>query len=439
MEELRCCECFEYLSCEPVMLKGNGESVCGRCCVVDDSKLARNKAYEIVSSTVVFPCRYSKDGCKKKVKMEEMKKHEEECQYFRYNCPVLPPGGCYWRGNTGSLLEHFKDSHSDCVVDHPYKFHIDHSENFDRNSLMAAYGFLFLLQMRYRKAFETLTLNLKFLGTPTLSALFQYKLEVSNGTDFVIKNRTVQNHNKLLQPINPLTINMKNIKDDLGELSKVLFTLHASMNDINCINCKQLLITSPIYTTDHGYKCENCSIIKYKYCKYFEKGCTFKDNELNLNKHEKWLCSYSSTSCTKCRIVLKDVNLLEHDMEKHANFKINSSEVTLESLFANVNYRAVLVCYGIRFYCIWKLGEDLLDFDVVSTLSDKFENKKYKCEVAVSNPGDEAKVIKEEVNIDDLNEYYFDWDLTLRKGECRNVLDDDKSYNLLFKITDTSV
>lgn len=440
LEKLKCCECSEYLSCEPVMLKSNGDSVCGRCYVTDDLKLARNKVYEIVSSTILFPCRYNKDGCTKKFKIDDMKKHEEECQYYRYNCPVQPLGSCLWRGPITSLLEHFRNEHSECIVEHPYKFQPEYNESYDKNILMIAYGFLFLIQMKFRKNFDKISFNIRFIGTPSLSNLFLYKLEITNGVDSLIKTRNVQTHNKLNSTqTNNLNINIKNVKEELNDHTKIWFSINIVMNDVNCLNCKQLLIQSPIYKTDNGYRCENCSIIKYKYCKNFENGCTFKDNELNLNKHEKWLCVYASTVCTKCRTVLKDTNLLEHEMDKHTNFKIDNSFMQLEKIFANQQYRAVVNCHDVKFYCIWKLGVDSFDFDIVSNLNDKFDNKKFKCEVIVNNPNDVSKIIKEQVCIDDLNEYYFDWDLTIKKDEFNYLIDDEKCYNLLFKISSINV
>lgn len=440
LEKLKCSECSEYLSSVPVYLKNNSESICGRCYVPDDLKFARNNAYEDIASAILFPCRYEKDGCTKKLNTSEIKKHEEECSFLCYNCPVLPNGTCKWRGNRNSLLEHYFKQHEEFILESEYQPVF--SNNNDTNLLMSASGFLFLVQIKCRTAFESFWVNIRLLNNERLKDLFECIIEMTNGVDKIIKSKTIQNHRNLtkLQPATALVFNIKNLLQDLG--NKISMKVSIRMRETFCQVCKCILNSAPIFLED-GFVCEKCCTVNHKPCKNKERGCLFKDIDLNLNKHEKWMCKYGKSVCTKCRITLKETSLLEHDMEKHVNFRSDSNRMEFKNLSENQQYRAVLTTNDvltcereIKFYCIWKIGRDSLDFDVISNVS-KIENRKFKCKLILCNPKIDVNMLEEEVNIVEQNDYYFDWDLTKKDGGFTKAIGNDDTYDLSFFIEDS--
>lgn len=151
LEQLRCFECNNLLSHKPILLREDGKSICGRCPTFEnDGKVTRNKPFELLASTLTFPCRYEKAGCNKKISFEQIENHEIDCEYRQISCPFLPVGSCNWRGSRSALLLHYDKEHREYVLPHPCspKPNI-RSKDDERNYLMMAFGFLFLVQVSY--------------------------------------------------------------------------------------------------------------------------------------------------------------------------------------------------------------------------------------------------------------------------------------------------
>lgn len=149
LEQLRCFECNNYLSHTPIRLREDGKSICGRCPVFPDEGgvTIHNKPFELIASTLTFPCRYEAAGCKKKVLWEQVTVHELDCEYRQICCPSLPHGSCRWVGSRSALLLHYDEKHPHLVLPHPCSPKPRIDRDCEHNLLMMAYGFLFLVQV----------------------------------------------------------------------------------------------------------------------------------------------------------------------------------------------------------------------------------------------------------------------------------------------------
>ncbi|XP_018324226.1 uncharacterized protein LOC108736329 isoform X2 [Agrilus planipennis] len=87
LEQLKCYLCEGYLSCNPIVITGDGKNICHRCVTthgVPEGRVWRHTAFEILLETFIFPCIYKFRGCTIRYRFgEQMWTHEIECSYGR--------------------------------------------------------------------------------------------------------------------------------------------------------------------------------------------------------------------------------------------------------------------------------------------------------------------------------------------------------------------
>jgi E3 ubiquitin-protein ligase SIAH1 len=107
-QTLTCPLCREYMR-PPITLCQAGHNICSRCrsdrsdgnkCLSCESPLlnTRNVALETIARNLVYPCRYSVAGCRKRFGMDDVAKHHAQCPHRSYDCPLLALEGCKWTG-----------------------------------------------------------------------------------------------------------------------------------------------------------------------------------------------------------------------------------------------------------------------------------------------------------------------------------------------------
>jgi len=112
-----CPVCFDYVL-PPIYQCQAGHLVCSscrpklNCCPTCRGPLGniRNLAMEKVASTVVFPCKYSANGCGALLLHTEKTDHEEACECRPYFCPC-PGTNCKWQGSLDQVMPHLLINH----------------------------------------------------------------------------------------------------------------------------------------------------------------------------------------------------------------------------------------------------------------------------------------------------------------------------------------
>lgn len=260
IEKLKCSECGSYLSCAPIMMKSDGNSVCGRCELPEEELPgARNKVYEEVASVVSFPCRYREEGCSKKLPWDNVKQHEEQCDFRIYECPVIPNGTCSWTGTHSQLLDHYKDDHPDLVLDYPCKLSPDLTRDGEENFLMTVFGFIFLVQVKLSASAGKMWHCVRYLGNSAYTANFDYCLEIKNYDCIMMKSKRVSARDGLhISRNNSIEVNLKTLKEFLGSCERLTFTINIRKKGNICFRCKKELKPVKLYCLSGGYHCGNC-------------------------------------------------------------------------------------------------------------------------------------------------------------------------------------
>jgi E3 ubiquitin-protein ligase SIAH1 len=115
---LKCPVCLLVMK-PPIFICQNGHSYCGVCrpglfkCPTCRGQLSntRNLLAEDFAFKMRYPCRNKVRGCRKKVSLEDMKKHESNCPHRLYECLVAKEKGCNWIGCRSEILRHTQIEH----------------------------------------------------------------------------------------------------------------------------------------------------------------------------------------------------------------------------------------------------------------------------------------------------------------------------------------
>lgn len=336
--ELKCSQCKEILS-PPVYTKKNSENVCGKCTPATQKNMVRNILFEDFAKLFLFPCKYEEQGCKDKLKWEELLKHETNCPTVIKNlmaCPSLPSGKCQWKGTPTQLLTHFKSEHPALNVNHPYVIKDDSwvmsemkklSKMCCRNFIIAAHGFIFLIKFKICFQTDTMWISVEFIGEPKLSVHFEYNVEL-------LSNKPTENVINVLQvlPNNDLFDEKCAFKSMFRKNIKIFI----SRNKVKCTNCNTVFET----ISSNQFCCETFNFIRFEStkperiihrCPFYEIGCGYMDSESNMIKHMSLLCKYNFVGiCPDC----KCINPLGSCMFDH--FKTHCKQTFTTNIFEDI-------------------------------------------------------------------------------------------------------
>ncbi|GLV36515.1 sina homologue [Carabus blaptoides fortunei] len=111
LNDLRCTNCHELLTCPPIMWYPELGNICGRCPQEAYNDGVRNTAFEALAKLQSLPCRFKNvEGCSEILKWEQVKNHEYTCDFRNHACPTFDQS-CQWNGRKGELQEHYKEKH----------------------------------------------------------------------------------------------------------------------------------------------------------------------------------------------------------------------------------------------------------------------------------------------------------------------------------------
>lgn len=182
-EQLLCSSCKLYISCGPVKIAANGNSICGRCSPLNcDETYIQNILFETSMSKFKFPCSYKTQGCKELLLFGETIEHERVCPYRSFLCPVLPYNNCMKDVNGLDLFKHFEEYHKNLLIING-QFELDLKYNSQCNFLMKHNEVTFIVQYNYDAVKNNLFLNAAYFSRNAQQKC-RYRLQIINGVDF---------------------------------------------------------------------------------------------------------------------------------------------------------------------------------------------------------------------------------------------------------------
>lgn len=227
-EQLQCWYCHHTVSFGPVLLSSKGKNVCGRCRAPkkpEGEVFLRNLYYEKLASVHHFPCKNKGRGCTVVLGTEELRLHEGVCTFNTHGCPTQAlDNKCLWSGQLGHIAGHYREKHSELIIEHPIIMKPDIKRSYVRNMVFNFVGFDFVFQQKCDVARHTLWHNVVLLGPPHLAGLFTYTVKISKGLDSIIKGKPVQPYGRfLMYEVDSVKQNVTNIFRELGDYDEVAF------------------------------------------------------------------------------------------------------------------------------------------------------------------------------------------------------------------------
>ncbi|KAJ3657630.1 hypothetical protein Zmor_009417 [Zophobas morio] len=107
----RCSGCNRYLL--PVPNTGSSTLQCSNCRTRRDATVLN---LDTVANLVKFPCHNVENGCSFTSSPQEIKNHQDLCQYGSQSCPIQDYTKCTWNGLYKDLDSHFRKNHHDILI-----------------------------------------------------------------------------------------------------------------------------------------------------------------------------------------------------------------------------------------------------------------------------------------------------------------------------------
>lgn len=425
LQKLKCEECGGYLSSSPVMLKNNGNNICGHCAPSfenDDEKLIRNTVYEDVATLILFPCAYKEDGCNEKLPIGKMHDHEMGCRYQKHCCPMFPINDCAWMGKLNQLKHHYEQNHEDLMItQHPYEFVVDISRNYENYYLVVVFNLLFLLQIKCNKAAAKLWYCVRFIGDPKFAKNFTFELNIGCSDSKIFKRKPVESFETVLLS------QSKVLEIDINILIHVISSYFAEhinglmnirINNENCLRCFKSNLDQLAFLDKDGYICKYCEELFS--CRYANLGCSYKNKLINLAKHEHLFCHYGTKFCLsnhKCNV--KEINNWEH-LLKHKIVRVSDESIE-HNLEASIVYgNPLLVIDDVKFIRRMSYSDSVLHYKILCGLP-KDETLNYKCIIRWINRLTNYEIKKELLlNLDSVD---YDWSIDIHDSENKILYD----------------
>ncbi|KAF2899387.1 hypothetical protein ILUMI_06788 [Ignelater luminosus] len=362
VERLLCPSCNRYISCGPVRILMNGDSICGRCS--RNKGFCRNTLFETSMSKFKFPCSYKSHGCKEFLLFGKTIEHERSCPYRSFLCPVLPMNNCVKYVNGLDLYKHFEEVHKNLLIENG-QFKLRLKVDSECNFLMKHNEVTFIIQYSYNAVKKNLFLNVAHFSRTTKKTC-HYKLQIINEEDLDL---AVNCKEYTCRVYNSPTLNDCNY--DIFIISDYL----KAINNPQSIIIKLVLIGNventpslTLWNLLEKYRCSVCECISLPpvyghhqdqallacvYCKsingYYSteiktnetnfpchwRQCTFVGNENNIKKHIEE-CEFRTYLCyvESCKTGYYTRNDVINHMAQHGTYCPDPNNIIID-LFKN--------------------------------------------------------------------------------------------------------
>ncbi|XP_022900091.1 uncharacterized protein [Onthophagus taurus] len=434
LEKLVCSECKGYLRSGPIKVRLDGESVCGKCSVnpKHSAPLIHHKAFEEIIQLISFPCKYYKFGCPEYILYDDNTKHEDSCAFRIYYCPG-DRLGCYWKGTSVQLLEHYREKHLELFAT-TTTFEIDLTEDIEESKLYTQDNVSFLIKFKVSKEDGKFWIIIEHLGHIEETTPVTYKITLhtseENGLKMVMKERKTSYaprytvfdvKNFQVVDINSLLTILENPENiycsiELKIPPQLIQDIESKLQAIKCPHCLKYM-TPPIYICQESHNsCEDC--VGYnKKCKscnkentYFTRhqslevtsassqlpcrwtSCKFVGDFTNIRKHEK-TCHQRRYKCPRCYNWHGSYEqITEHFEKEHETHPLLLTKKVSIARTTRV-YDFYLLVFGDIFGCsVFSTDENEKNFSLwyygLPTFYDKYE---YRIHLADKNEEDDSQ------------------------------------------------
>ncbi|XP_063233712.1 probable E3 ubiquitin-protein ligase sinah [Bacillus rossius redtenbacheri] len=181
---LECPVCTEYMS-PPIFQCKTGHKLCSRCrpqlSVCPTCKETcldlRNYVAEELAEKLMYPCVNEDAGCRAKLQLRAMARHNAECPCRLYDCLGAD---CDWRGRAPEMLQHLKGSHGMAWMTaqnpHLYYDRFDLSSDFYERDAIDAFGQLFWYHFRRDAEKRRVFVAVQFVGDEKRASEYRYQV-----------------------------------------------------------------------------------------------------------------------------------------------------------------------------------------------------------------------------------------------------------------------
>lgn len=184
IKTIECPVCFTPMV-PPIYQCVAGHSICEACkSQVNDCPTChagiqntRNFMLEEMTSHFKYPCKYRDYDCKYVSTAQDIKKHEAECNFGPYTCPLSEFEGCNWKNKLELLLSHIKVTHEDNLVE------VDTITAFvgeDEEDCFMIHRFKQLFILICSLETEFLHLSMQFVGPKNEASNYVYEIDFIN-------------------------------------------------------------------------------------------------------------------------------------------------------------------------------------------------------------------------------------------------------------------
>ncbi|ERL93132.1 hypothetical protein D910_10433 [Dendroctonus ponderosae] len=122
LENLRCEKCFLYMI-PPFKQCLSGHKMCTTCnveatCHICKSPISTNENVQLVqcAQSLMYPCRYTDEGCRVILVNSYIRIHEDSCIYKPFECPLRESLQCKTRSSAPKTVYHIKTHHSTNIM-----------------------------------------------------------------------------------------------------------------------------------------------------------------------------------------------------------------------------------------------------------------------------------------------------------------------------------
>ncbi|KAJ8961660.1 hypothetical protein NQ318_021258 [Aromia moschata] len=361
LENLKCAVCDGYLSTQPLMIKPEGEQVCGKCFRIISSeekeKCLREVGLETLAQLFLFPCRYNRQGCNYTFAWGNDTNHEEVCLYrYKTSLPSTPSrlsyGSDYYKNWQPPILE--TKSEPEDGSQHSSYYNLKQIPKCDSDDASSRLSYE-LKDRNYGKPSVTKNesaselqnnINLSIEGAVSL----QTSSEKGDGVFSTIRIQSTPGENLYDSPIDrQLTKRCSTCKIVVREDAYTCLFGHVS-----CGSCKSSMCKVCINLLEKESK---------TMCTNYKKGCKSVFMQSEIAKHQS-NCPYNDHRCPlePCRFKGVLGRLKLHLKQSHLDKVYATSEAT--KCFQNKDETIVLLCYDSVFKCVYFYYKTFVEFFV---------------------------------------------------------------------------
>lgn len=336
---LCCNNCKDWLL-PPLFLHPDKKHYCNTCNATKEGGI-ENYVLQTLIRNCKYPCKHK--DCFQWLKPEELRKHEQQCQYMQFNCNLCD---CKFMTDA-KYVDHLLSTHSSiCAkikINSPLvQLEIDKAQTFEKVVIAEYKSIEFLVQIKCT-AHSMLCWVAKVPNDDKHDSTNKTEIHIRTANECV-SDKHIGSIIQVKQlgdvGTSHVSIPMNTVKGTKEKL-KLIVTFNKVLSTLNCSICMHEL-TSTIKLCANGHSvCINCSskmdscvicntltnsvkvMQPHMLCPYADVGCDQIISSLNdLSAPHLKVCRYRPTVCPECKESIPTNALIQH-LQKKQHIYVN--------------------------------------------------------------------------------------------------------------------